>query len=83
MEDNIIYDCNSEKMYGFLIDFKKAFQNALDKVRETDNEIFVETIKDIDKLLEQDIDNQLYVYECWYNPMGAYIFTKLVRENQL
>lgn len=72
---NLIYD--DEVIYGLLGDIRTLFNDIVDSGRlEDDDEvdIYMNAIKDIDELTESD---EYGIYKCWYNPMGAYIFTPM------
>lgn len=82
MDNNVIF--KEESAFGFLEDLKEMFQQDIynarqdNECREEQIELFEDAIKNIKELMKNE-DNLSNIYECYYNPMGAFIFTTIGR----
>lgn len=73
----VIY--KEEEMYGFIDDIIEEFENA--KANDEENaDIYNDAIQAA-KRIQEDENYGVGLFKVWYNPMGAFIFTRMVEEN--
>jgi len=75
---NVIFE--GEECYGFLYDLIKMFEHDAQEFGD-DDETFKEAIEYAQELQKQEEEEgEYHIYKSWYNPMGAFIFTRLKEE---
>lgn len=70
---------DEEDIYGFLPNIIEMFEEGI-KDNPDDKDIFTDAIAEARSLLDADDDR--YLYKCWYNQMGAYIFEKMLPQTK-
>jgi len=73
MDIEIIND--NEDCYGFLDQLIKMFEYSLNEDPDQ-ADLFNEAIEEAKQLQEEDDDN--YLYKVYYNPMGAFVFKRMI-----
>lgn len=70
---NLIY--NDEDCYGFIQDIIKSFEYSVEQ--EPKDEVLKEALQEAKRIYKEE-DTFNVVFKCWYNAMGAYIFTRMI-----
>jgi len=73
---NLVLD--DECCYGFLSEIIAMFEDNLKSC--PDDEVLQLGLEEAKR--QQELDEDFYIYKSWYNPMGAFILTRLVEENK-